>query len=72
MAAVGINKASVPLRLHEHALIPLTCEDLADMSGTTLFTVSRLLCEWEERDIIQHVSKAIVVENLAALAALAA
>jgi hypothetical protein len=37
------------------------------MTGTTLFTVSRLLSEWEERDIIRREQKVIVIENRAAL-----
>jgi len=63
--------ARMLLRLHEHAHVALTCEDLADMSGTTQFTVSRLLREWEEQEIIQRVQKAVVVENLPALTELA-
>ena len=32
---------------------PLTRQDLAEMIGTTLYTVSRLLTEWSERGIVE-------------------
>lgn len=33
--------------------LPLTRQDLAEMSGTTLFTVSRILQQWENRGLVQ-------------------
>lgn len=33
--------------------LPLSREELARMTGTTLFTVSRLLSEWESRGLLQ-------------------
>lgn len=41
-------------RVEEGVLIdlPLSREDLAAMSGTTLFTVSRILSEWESRGLV--------------------
>ena len=51
--------------------ISLSREELAQMTGTTLFTVSRLLCEWEQRGIIQTQRKAVVVQNTQRLMALA-
>jgi CRP/FNR family transcriptional regulator, nitrogen oxide reductase regulator len=33
--------------------IPLTRQDLAEMSGTTLFTVSRIVSEWERNGIVR-------------------
>jgi CRP/FNR family transcriptional regulator, nitrogen oxide reductase regulator len=47
--------------------IDLSCEELAQMTGTTLFTVSRLLCDWAEQGIIQPERKMVVVESLPAL-----
>ena len=47
--------------------IYLSCEELAQMTGTTLFTISRLLCQWAEWGILQPESKAIMVDNLPAL-----
>ena len=32
---------------------PLTRQDLAEMTGTTLYTVSRLLSDWSERGIVE-------------------
>jgi CRP-like cAMP-binding protein len=51
--------------------INLSREELAQMTGTTLFTVSRLLCEWEQHGIIQTQRKAVVVQNTQKLMALA-
>jgi CRP/FNR family transcriptional regulator, nitrogen oxide reductase regulator len=32
--------------------LPLTRQDLGEMTGTTLYTVSRLLSQWEDQDLI--------------------
>ena len=47
--------------------IDLSCEDLAHIAGTTLSTVSRLLCNWAAEGIIQPERSAILVENLPGL-----
>jgi CRP-like cAMP-binding protein len=47
--------------------IDLSCEELAQMAGTTLHTVSRLLCSWAAEGIIQPERSAILVENLPGL-----
>jgi len=47
--------------------IDLSCEELAQMAGTTLYTVSRLLCNWAAEGIIQPERSAILVENLPGL-----
>jgi CRP/FNR family transcriptional regulator, nitrogen oxide reductase regulator len=47
--------------------VRLSCEELAQMTGTTLFTVSRLLCDWAGRGIIEPESKAILIRDLSAL-----
>lgn len=51
--------------------IELTGEDLAQMAGTTQFTVSRLLCDWAAQRIIQPARTAILVENVPGLVAMA-
>lgn len=33
--------------------LPLTRQDLAEMTGTTLFTVSRILSQWESQGLVQ-------------------
>lgn len=69
--------ARVLLRLLEHNAhggrvpIDLSCEELSQMAGTTLFTVSRLLCDWAQRGIIQAQRKTILVEDVARLIELA-
>ena len=56
----------------EHAVrIDLSREELAQMTGTTLFTVSRILCDWEQRGIIQTQRKAVLVQDPRSLVALA-
>ncbi|MBI3475233.1 MAG: Crp/Fnr family transcriptional regulator [Acidobacteria bacterium] len=51
--------------------IALSCEELAQMTGTTLFTVSRLLSDWQEQEIICRERRTVVVENPAMLSAIA-
>jgi CRP-like cAMP-binding protein len=69
--------ARILLRLLEHngqgnrVPIDLSCEELSQMAGTTLFTVSRLLCDWAELGIIQAQRKTILVEDLPRLVELA-
>lgn len=53
------------------AAVDLSCEELAQMAGTTLFTVSRLLCEWASEGIIRPERSAILFENLPGLIAVA-
>lgn len=50
--------------------IGLSREELAQLTGTTLFTVSRLLSQWEKQGIISSRREAVVVCNVEALAAL--
>jgi len=50
---------------------PLTREDIAQMSGTTLFTVSRLLSQWKRQGIIEGGRKHIVLLQPRLLADLA-
>ncbi|MDQ7801921.1 MAG: Crp/Fnr family transcriptional regulator [Armatimonadota bacterium] len=41
--------------------LPLSREDLANLTGTTLFTVSRVLSRWEERGIVAAGRQRLVV-----------
>ncbi len=41
--------------------IPLTRQDLAEMTGTTLFTVSRTLKQWESRGLIISKREKVIV-----------
>lgn len=50
-------------RIEEGVLIdiPLTRQDLAEMTGTTLFTVSRILSQWESRGLVLGSRERLVV-----------
>jgi CRP-like cAMP-binding protein len=47
--------------------IGLSRENLAEMTGTTLYTVSRLLSAWEERGLIYSCSESIIISDVRAL-----
>lgn len=51
---------------------PLTRQDLAEMAGATLHTVSRTLAAWDSRGVTASARRRIVIRNGDALAALAA
>lgn len=50
--------------------IRLTRKELAQLTGTTLFTVSRLLSDWNQRGIVRTHREAVSVRNFEALAQL--
>jgi CRP/FNR family transcriptional regulator, nitrogen oxide reductase regulator len=50
-----------------HVEIALSRRDLAQLTGTTLFTVSRLLCQWEARGIVSARREAVLVRDVPAL-----
>ena len=66
------------VRLHGKAVLPgtdstelcLSHEELAQMTGTTLFSISRLLTEWEERGIVISRRQALTVLNVESLRAI--
>ena len=62
-------RLSNQLRQHTQGVleIGLSREELAQLTGTTLFTVSRLLCQWERQGIVSTRREAVVVRNLKAL-----
>lgn len=49
--------------------LSLSREDLAQMTGTTLFTVSRLLSAWELRGILTPRREAVTISDIELLAA---
>lgn len=53
-------------------LIGLTREELAQLTGTTLFTVSRLVGEWEAQGLVRPRREAVVIADAPGLAAVAA
>jgi CRP-like cAMP-binding protein len=40
---------------------PLSRQDIADMTGTTLHTVSRLMTAWEERGLVKSGRQKVTV-----------
>jgi len=60
-------------RVEEGILIDLTLtrQDLAEMSGTTLFTVSRTLSRWEEQGLVIASREQVIIRNPNSLARLA-
>jgi CRP/FNR family transcriptional regulator, nitrogen oxide reductase regulator len=75
---VGSRLSSALLRLSNQAgqsgnrvEIALSRAELAQMTGTTLFTVSRLLCQWKLLGIVSPRREAVVVQDVAALRELA-
>jgi CRP-like cAMP-binding protein len=53
------------------ALVSLTRDELAQLIGTTQFTVSRLLCEWESLGLVTPRREGVVVDDSRRLVALA-
>jgi len=50
---------------------PVSRQDIAEMTGTTLYTVSRLLSSWEERGLVRSGRQRITLTKPHALVALA-
>jgi len=44
--------------------LPLSRQDLAEMTGTTLYTVSRVLTEWESHNLVQSKRQQVTILNL--------
>ena len=55
----------------QNAPIAFTCEELGQMTGTTLFTVSRLLCKWTEMGLIYPENRGVVIKDIGGLLAIA-
>jgi CRP-like cAMP-binding protein len=50
---------------------PLSRQDIAEMTGTTLHTVSRILSSWEQRGLLEGGRMRVVIRDPQALAAIA-
>ena len=50
---------------------PLSREDLAEMTGTTLYTVSRILSGWEKQGLIKAGRQRVLIRSLHGLVAIA-
>lgn len=62
--------SQVGKRVNGYVEVSLSREELAQLTGTTLFTVSRLLCQWEVLGIVSARREAVQVRDLPALIAL--
>lgn len=51
--------------------LTLSRQDIAEMTGTTIFTVSRILSGWEAQGIIESGRERVLLRNQAALTAIA-
>jgi CRP-like cAMP-binding protein len=49
--------------LAEGIQVSLTREELAQMTGTTLFTISRVLSKWAEQGLVQPLRQAVLVND---------
>jgi CRP-like cAMP-binding protein len=50
---------------------PLSREDLAEMTGTTIYTVSRLIAAWEEKGLVEGGRQRVLIRRLPGLARIA-
>jgi CRP-like cAMP-binding protein len=74
MATENVRKrlALVLLRLlkqvgtvsHEGTVVFLSREELGQMAGTTLFTISRVLSKWAEEGVVVSRREAVLVSDL--------
>jgi CRP-like cAMP-binding protein len=51
--------------------LPLSRENLAEMTGTTLYTVSRILSGWEEQGLVEAGRERVLIRLPHALVAIA-
>ena len=56
-AQMGVKNADGGIELS------FTRQDLAEMSGTTLFTASRVLAEWEKRGLVESGRERVVIRS---------
>ena len=66
-----VQYASRRVGHHIEIEVPLLRQDMAELAGTSMFTVSRVLNEWEARGIVDASSRRIVVRQIHALTAIA-
>ena len=52
--------------------MPLSRQDLAEMTGTTLYTVSRILCGWQRDGMLDIGRQRVIILDSAGLIAIAA
>jgi CRP-like cAMP-binding protein len=55
--------AQMGVKVNSGIELAFTRQDLAEMSGTTLFTVSRVLSEWERQGLVEAGRERVVIRN---------
>jgi CRP-like cAMP-binding protein len=66
-----VRDAGRPVDHHVEIDIPLLRQDVAELTGTTMYTVSRILNDWKAKGIIKFGRRRIVVRQLHAITAIA-
>ena len=66
-----VKQAGRPVETGLRIDFPITRQDVAEMTGTTLHTVSRILSAWEEQGLVEGGRQKIVVCDPHRLVALA-
>jgi CRP-like cAMP-binding protein len=56
---IGIRSADEETMIE----LPLSRQDVAEASGTTVFTVSRMLADWERRGLIEAGRERVLIKN---------
>jgi len=55
--------AQMGVKIDSGIELTFTRQDLAEMSGTTLYTVSRVLSEWERQGLVEAGRERVVIRN---------
>jgi CRP-like cAMP-binding protein len=58
-----VNQAGVRTDEGVRIDIPITRQDIAEMTGTTLHTVSRIMSSWEDRGLVRSSRKQVIVRD---------
>jgi CRP-like cAMP-binding protein len=66
-----VHEAGRPVDAGVEIAFPISRQDIAEMTGTTLYTVSRLLSAWDEQGIVRSARQRIVLTDPRALVAIA-
>lgn len=57
-----VRRLAEDLRENDHAVLPITQQELAASTGLSLYTVNRLIREWEQRGLVQKQRHLLVVQ----------
>ena len=62
LALMRLSK-HVGKKVHEGIEVSLSREELAQMTGTTLFTISRILSQWARQDVVESRRESVVLRD---------